>query len=175
MWIAAEAATFFVVGAGFTHEDGPDNRNFEWYTPAWVFERLGLRFDLDPCSPGADRCAVPADTCFSLPDNDGLVEPWFGRVWLNPPYGRQTGVWLAKLAAHGHGIGLVFARTGTKWFQRVAPSADALVFCAGRIAFTRSDGATGNMPGADSLFLAWGDDCVGALREAGFGLFVDNR
>jgi hypothetical protein len=22
----------------------------EWYTPGWVFESLGVRFDLDPCA-----------------------------------------------------------------------------------------------------------------------------
>lgn len=35
----------------------------EWYTPAWVFDALGERFDLDPCSPGATHW-VPADWVF---------------------------------------------------------------------------------------------------------------
>ncbi len=35
---------------------------------------------------------------------------------LNPPYGEQTERWLAKLAKHGNGIALVYARTETKMF-----------------------------------------------------------
>jgi hypothetical protein len=163
------------VGGGFVHEDGPDNPNVDWYTPRWVFERLGLHFDLDPCSAGVDRCFVPAKHHFVLPEHDGLRERWFGCVWLNPPYGRQTGVWLDRLAAHADGIALVFARTGTRWFQRIAEQADAVSFCAGRIAFVRSDGATGKAPGADSMFLAWGPKCVEALSGARFGWMVHNR
>lgn len=50
----------------------------------------------------------------------GLESPWIDRVWLNPPYGRETGLWLRTLAAHGSGIALVFARTETEMFHQHA-------------------------------------------------------
>ena len=72
-------------------------------------------FDLDPCSP----ILRPWDTAkyhYTVSDN-GFIKEWFGRVWLNPPYGRGMYEWMNKLAAHGNGIGLIFARTDTKGFQ----------------------------------------------------------
>ena len=45
----------------------------EWYTPPDIFEALGLRFDLDPCSPGSGQCFVPAGRVFIKAD-DGLAQ-----------------------------------------------------------------------------------------------------
>lgn len=73
---------------GFTHDDA-NNKSVDWYTPAWVFERLGLHFDLDPCQPLQGIPWIP--TTFRYGEvEDGLKSPWFGRVWLNPPYGTHT-------------------------------------------------------------------------------------
>jgi hypothetical protein len=35
---------------GFTHES-TKNESKEWYTPPIIFERLGLKFDIDVCYP----------------------------------------------------------------------------------------------------------------------------
>lgn len=35
---------------GFSHES-QNNISTDWYTPSWVFERMGIEFDLDPCQP----------------------------------------------------------------------------------------------------------------------------
>ena len=56
----------------------------EYYTPPWIFEGMALKFDLDVCSPINHTTAVPADKFYTVED-DGLVSPWFGRVWMNPP------------------------------------------------------------------------------------------
>ena len=104
--------------SGFAHEP-PASKNVEWYTPPWVFEALGERidFDLDPCHPEGDRLPwIPAWDVYTRQD-DGLAQPWWGRVWLNPPYGTETPRWLAKMAAHRDGIALVFARTDPAWFH----------------------------------------------------------
>lgn len=85
-------------------------KSVEWYTQPWVFEELGLSFDLDPASPVDAETFVPARTRYTRL-NDGLSRPWFGRVWPNPPYGPDTDFWMRRMIAHGNGVALVFSRT----------------------------------------------------------------
>ena len=80
----------------------------EWLTPPKIITDLGP-FDLDPCSP-INRPWPTAKMHFTIED-DGLRLPWHGRVWMNPPYGPHTGMWLSKLADHRNGVALIFART----------------------------------------------------------------
>jgi hypothetical protein len=44
---------------GFTHES-QNNVSVEWYTPPWVFQKLGVEFDLDPCQPPEGIKWIPA-------------------------------------------------------------------------------------------------------------------
>src|SRR3954469_1584920 len=112
----------------------------EWYTPPELFARLGLTFDLDPASPGPAIVPwVPADRHYTMRDN-GLIQPWEGRVWLNPPYGEPGVSFIKRMIEHGDGVMLLPSRTETKIFQSAAASADAVVFIAGRISFIRADG-----------------------------------
>src|SRR5688572_14397630 len=74
----------------------------ERYTPCWVFDGLGLTFDLDPASPVGGGDCVPADARFTRED-DGLTRPWFGTVWLNPPFSNAT-PWARKFMRHGDGV-----------------------------------------------------------------------
>lgn len=149
----------------------------EWYTPPSIFDALDLEFDLDPASPDAGPVPwVPAKR-FITPTENGLWLPWEGRVWLNPPYGRHVGPFVDKLAAHGDGIALVFARTDTVWAQRVLPRASAVCFIAGRVGFIPGPGATaiGNPAdggGAGSMLLAFGDACAASVAASGLGWVV---
>lgn len=159
------------MGTGFTHESGPYNENIEWYTPPTLFHSLNVTFDLDPCSPGKGKCFTPALKHYTV-DDDGLNQPWDGFVWCNPPYGKHTGLWLRRLADHGNGIGLVFARTGTRWFQEIAHSASSVVFIASRIRFVSgATGEPGSSPGADSVLLGWGNLADNALMSSKLGLY----
>ncbi len=80
------------------------------------------RVDLDPCSPGPGLCPVVSDSYYTIQDN-GLAQPWVGRVYLNPPYGRQIGAWVNKLVdSYRAGtviaaVALLPARTDTQWWQ----------------------------------------------------------
>jgi hypothetical protein len=140
---------------GFTH-DSVDNKSVDWYTPAWVFQLLGLEFDLDPCQPEIAIPWIPAKQHYSIKD-DGLTQPWDGLVWLNPPYGNNTAEWLKKMHRHRNGIALVFARTDNAWFHEFIINADAILFMKGRISFVDGLGvAAGSGSGAGSLFAAWG-------------------
>lgn len=124
-----------------------------WLTPHCVHEALGT-FDLDPCAapgwPTARRHII-------LPE-DGLAADWEGRVWLNPPYGSEAWAWLDKLAAHGKGTALIFARTETAGFvEQVWRKATAVKFLHGRLHFHYPDGtrAPANS-GAPSVLVAYG-------------------
>lgn len=125
---------------GFVHESTHNESN-EWYTPKPIFDLLGIEFDLDPASPGANKIPwIPAKRHLTI-EHDGLYAPWSGNVWLNPPYGNYTSIWLQKLAAYGSGVALVFARTDTDWFHRYAVLANAMCFLKGRILFVPSSKA----------------------------------
>lgn len=79
--------------------------NDELYTPKFIFDALKIDFDLDVCAPEQGPLHTPAHKWYSLKD-DGLVKPWFGRVWMNPPYS-NPGVWVDKWLDHKNGFALV--------------------------------------------------------------------
>ena len=139
--------------------------NDEWLTPPSVIDALGT-FDLDPCSP-IER---PWDTALSHYSelDDGLASQWSGRVWCNPPYGRETFKWLSKLAEHGNGVGLIFARTETIGFhEQVWAKADAIFFFKGRLKFHYVDGTQGDSANAPSCLIAYGKNNVKSLEDSG--------
>lgn len=139
--------------------------NDEWLTPPSIIKSLG-DFDLDPCSP-IDRPWDTAAKHFSEPD-DGLSQPWEGRVWCNPPYGRETFAWIDKLATHGNGIALIFARTETKGFHRqIWERADAILFLEGRIKFHYVDGSQADSANAPSCLVAYGGNNAESLARSG--------
>lgn len=156
--------------SGMTHEKAV-GKTEEWYTPKYIFDYLGLQFDLDPCSPGVDIAKwIPADLHYTQLD-DGLSKQWNGRVWLNPPYGRSMPEWLSKLASHGNGIALVFSRTETMWFHKFVPAAHAVCFVTPKIHFIRSDTmCNGGSPGCGSLLIAYGEENAIALEKSGLGM-----
>jgi hypothetical protein len=156
---------------GWAHPHLPnEGKTSEWYTPRHVFDALGLEFDLDPCAPEGGVPWIPAASYYSAAD-DGLVQPWEGRVWLNPPYGKQTAAWVRKLAAHGNGIALVFSRTDVRWWHDAVPIASAVCFIEGRLTFVAGAGqsAPGNSGGPSAL-IAFGDDCADALERSRLGI-----
>lgn len=153
----------------------PKHKSVEWYTPGWVFDALGLNFDLDPASPHDMETEVPAKTKYTVFD-DGLKNPWTGRVWLNPPYGPDTGTWMKKMSQHGNGIALVFSRTDAEWCQEAMKSASAMLFISGRVQFVpgRENAHKKGRCGAGSMLFAFGTECAIALRKLGNrGVFIE--
>lgn len=144
----------------------------EWLTPPWLLARLGA-FDLDPCAPIV-RPWETAARHYTAHDN-GLAQPWAGRVWMNPPYGLEAARWLRRLADHGNGLALVFARTETEmFFSQVWPRADALLFLRGRLAFHHVSGTkASHTAGAPSVLVAYGQRNAECLRAAAdLGVYV---
>jgi hypothetical protein len=137
-----------------------------WLTPPYILKALG-EFDLDPCTP-LDRPWDTAKHHYTIED-DGLIQPWFGRVWCNPPYGREMNAFLEKMATHDSGgIVLIFARTETKaFFDYVWDRAHAILFIKGRLKFYRPDGTEGDTAGSPSVLVAYGEQEVEVLRNCG--------
>lgn len=147
-----------------------------WLTPPELLAKLG-RFDLDPCAAPDPKPWPTADRHYTLP-TDGLGMEWFGRVWLNPPYSREAVKWLRRLADHGTGTALVFARTETSWFvETVWRRATAVLFIHGRIHFHHGDGARAKAnAGAPSCLVAYGDHDATVLRQCGItGTYLELR
>lgn len=145
----------------------------EWLTPPEIIRALGV-FDLDPCAPIV-RPWETASAHYTLED-DGLRQFWNGRIWCNPPYGLEAAQWLDKLAKHGDGIALIFARTETQmFFNHVWEKADALLFIKGRLHFHHVDGTRAKAnAGAPNVLVAYGKNNAEALKKCSIkGQYVE--
>jgi hypothetical protein len=168
-----------MVGTGIGGHQSSRSKTDTWLTPRYLIDALGgyESFDLDPCA-AIDQPWPTAKQHYTERDN-GLLLPWFGRVWCNPPYNRGIiGSFMGRMAQHGNGISLVFARSETEFFHRyVWPVADGIFFFEGRITFHRHDGSVPEWDGgAPSVLISYGDDNTDALAGCGLpGHFVPLR
>lgn len=98
-----------------------------WATPKWLYDELNkeFNFDFDPCPLGGGF--------------DGLVVRWGKVNYINPPYGREIGKWIAKAHAEALGGGicvmLLPSRTDTKWWHDYCMKAYEIRFIKGRLKF----------------------------------------
>lgn len=109
-----------------------------WATPPELFNTLNSEFGftLDVC---ADEHNHKCPRYFNK-TIDGLAQDWTKDIcWMNPPYGRTISKWVKKAAdtAMGGGVvvGLLPARTDTKWFGDYVMRATELRFIRGRVKF----------------------------------------
>lgn len=77
-----------------------DSGEKTWLTPRHIIEALG-HFDTDPCCP-PNMPWRTADAMLTKAE-DGTTAPWHGRVWLNPPYGREAFPFLSRMATYQGG------------------------------------------------------------------------
>lgn len=146
-------------------------KNDEWLTPPSIINPLGT-FDLDPCAPIVRPWSTA--THHFTKEDDGLVQSWFGRVWCNPPFGREAIKWLRKCVGHRNAIALIPARTETAMFYEcVWGVADAVLFIKGRPHFHYVDGTRAPFnSGAPITLVAYGEENVACLRRSGLGAVV---
>lgn len=149
------------------HERSLEYAKDDWITPKAIIDSLGP-FDLDPCALTVQPWPT-AERTICLPKG-GLTSDWTGLVWMNPPYGRDIGLWTSKLADYGNGVLLIFARVETKWFFRdIWCKAQAIFFVKRRITFHRPDGSLGRWTsGGPSCLVAYGQ--TAKERVEGFDL-----
>jgi len=110
----------------------------DWETPTDFFNDLNdeFHFTLDVCaSPGNAKC----DDYFTVVEN-GLAQNWSGVCWMNPPYGKAIGQWVAKAREEAQvgratTVCLLPARTDTRWWHDNIPYADEVRFVKGRLRF----------------------------------------
>jgi phage N-6-adenine-methyltransferase len=153
--------------------------NNEWYTPSeyiaaarWVLGDI----DLDPASSVIANQTVGAKQYFTAED-DGLLQEWRGRVWMNPPYASELiGRFADKLAAHFAGgdvseaVVLVNNATETGWFQVMLEQASAVCFVKRRIRFIDMAGNPSGAPLQGQAILYLGKNVSTFARAfAGFG------
>lgn len=149
-----------------------DGQSDDWYTPKYIFDALGVHFDMDVSAPVEGPLHVPCDRWLY---EKSLETPWSGFVWMNPPFGARNGLvpWLLKFYAHGSGIALIPDRTSAPWWQDAASVADALLFVGGKVKFIRPDGSLGKSPSTGTVLIAAGHRASAALlraEKAGLGL-----
>ena len=134
----------------------------DYYTPKWLFDALGLVFDIDVACPPEGPLHTPCRNYYSVKD-DGLAQHWNGRVWMNPPYSGPK-PWVTKFIEHKNGVALVpFAKS--KWHQDLWDS-DAKFVYVRAITFVKGDTNLGQAPFALGLW-AFGEENVAAIGRVG--------
>ena len=122
--------------------------NNEWYTPKEYIKAatavLG-EIDLDPASTPEANAVVGAKAFYTV-EQQGHLQPWRGRLWLNPPYSQpdiqQFSTKLAEsVVAHDVSAAIVLVNnaTETEWFRTIADVARGCCFPEGRVKFWSPD------------------------------------
>lgn len=146
-----------------------NSKDDEWYTPEQYIEAARLvmgSIDLDPASNEFANEVVRAGTYFDE-ETDGLMQEWFGNIWLNPPYSTAlVKDFTDKLtnSEFEQAIVLVNNATETAWFRKMIDNASAVVFTTGRIKFRKRDGEHGT-PLQGQAFIYFGDNFYAFLDE----------
>lgn len=129
----------------FFSETALSSVNEVWLTPPSTISTLRNifgDFDLDPCAETGvlQNIRSKAHLCYTASD-DGLTKPWFGTVFVNPPYSRDVGKWVKKCLdevennnAHTV-IALLAARTDTKWWHEFIVGKASVFLIKGRLKF----------------------------------------
>jgi len=140
----------------------PSDDNCEWYTPGFIVEgaraTLGA-IDLDPASCDAANRVVKARSIYTVESN-GLAQMWSGRVWMNPPYGRElVEQFTEKLVSHflagdvTSALCLTNNCTETDWWGHIAFHAACVLFPSRRIPFWGPLAAKNGPRQGQTLFL----------------------
>lgn len=146
--------------------DMVDNKTTDdHYTPPFIFEALGVEFDLDVSAPPGGVPWIPAKRSLTIID-DGLTTEWVGRVWCNPPYSKIT-PWAHKLLEHNNGIALLPVGK-SMWFDKLWAESDGILTLPSSLRFIKSDGSVAGIMTSTMLF-AFGEANRQALIDSGLG------
>lgn len=144
----------------------------EWLTPRWILDELG-EFDLDPCA-SVDRPWDTAKMHMTVLDN-GLMNQWDGRVWLNPPFNRyERWRWMWRMSLHNNGIMLIPAACETKSFaEYVWGKASGILMLNRRPHFCDTSGQEAKAnSGCTICLVAYGKENLRVLMNSNLGNVV---
>ena len=140
--------------------------NPESYTPSQYVEAARAvmgGIDVDPASNALAQKTVKAKEWYDEAEN-GLLQPWTGCVFLNPPYSfPEIGQFVDKLLAEieqgnvNEAVLLTNNNTDTKWWQTAATMAAGVCFTLGRINFYKADGSI-TQPTNGQTFFYFGEN-----------------
>lgn len=133
----------------------------DYYTPEWIFDGMGLEFDLDPAAPPGGVEYIPAKRYLTKQD-DGLNAEWVGKVWLNPPFSEMS-PWARKWIAHGNGV-LLAPVSKAAWPSEVMNAANAIWVPRSGIPFRYADG-TEKFVSYATFLAAVGEECTMGLHS----------
>jgi hypothetical protein len=139
--------------------------NNEWFTPPEYIESARTvmgAIDCDPASNDFAQNVVQATRYFTV-ENNGLIQPWTGRVWMNPPYSsKYIRPFIDKLIGHviagevTQAITLTQSNCDCRWFHKAAAVCSAICLTRGRVKFYDAKG-TPSTPTHGHCFMYFGD------------------
>jgi len=132
-----------------------------WYTPPWIFDGLGVTFDLDVSAPTEPLAWLPARERYTVAD-DGLALPWHGLVWCNPPYS-EPAPWCRKWAQHPDGFLLIRSDLSTSGPFAATSAATSIYVPAKRIQFVNGQGGKTGAVNFSSVLLGRGATADAAI------------
>lgn len=135
----------------------------DWYTPKWVFDGLGLTFDLDVASPGDATDHVPARHRYTIHD-DGLAQNWYGLVWCNPPYSAPT-KWCYRYETHPDAMILIRADLSTRGPYAAFKASDAIWIPDRRLQFVNGRGGRTGAVNFSTILLGRGEQAVKGMKQ----------
>jgi len=149
----------------------------EWETPQGFFDTLNqeFNFSLDVCATEKNaKCER-----FYSPIENGLLKSWTGTCWMNPPYSKDIGRWVAKaweVAQEGSTVvSLLQCRSGdTKWWHSFVMRASEIRFIKDRLHFKlNGESARANISSIVVVFRPYctGPPVVSSIDTKGRRLF----
>jgi len=137
----------------------------DYWTPKWIFDALGIVFDLDVACPPEGPLHTPC-TAYYTQETDGLASDWYGTVFMNPPFS-QTSPWVAKWINHGNGIALL-PDTNRKWRTDLYECAQGIVALPANMKFVAADGRRTDIRYSTCLY-SMGNKSTNALQNSKIG------
>jgi phage N-6-adenine-methyltransferase len=139
-----------------------DPNKDEQYTPKWLFDRMGIVFDLDVAAPIGGAPHVPARRYYTQAD-DGLAQSWEGLVFMNPPYSKAK-PWVEKFVSHNNGIALL-PTSKSQWFWNLWEVADVICVIPQNVKFQVPSGEVKNIF-MQVMLIGFGDQAAEVLKTA---------
>ena len=135
----------------------------DYYTPAWIFDKLAITFDLDVAAPTGGCHWIPATNYYDQQTN-GLTSDWYGNVFMNPPFSKPN-EWVNKFMEHANGIALL-PMSKSAWFDQIWHDAQGITSLQSNLKFVNPTGGSGSIS-MPTLLVAYGQHNVNALHNIG--------